>query len=1390
MLDNVAGSKDSHRNYLDESVNAAVLNDSLNNNTIKYFDQSLLDSSDGGALDTSLLSSGGDSANGASTDSTCDNSLGSVETQPPQPYPRSILNTSSTTTSSADSVPRAIPRPLTKKSVSFDTDTDGKVQKFVDGDVIVDQKNPFKSASALRREEFFSAPTVQPAKVPVSLDNEEFITTEDVLKESKFVKTYVKNPDKYFERDPSVLAKLRQEIQDEQKRSIPVRRSKLSKYSPSSIYAKAQVKINGSNSSPSRLQPNRSYDRSRYPDLSQIKVKVGTDLEQSLYNPDEVALNAKRFDDRIKNSSFGSQDDLDDIADFTSDTVDFPEVTLTSEEEKPQKSFTNTVNSAEFQEFLNKKGLSLTPQSPPKHNDQSTINPKDTMSEMEQKKVKKPSVLQRLFPGRHIFSSKRKTTPKDPLPEPKTIYATLSDEEIHKTPEIKRVILERQSFHAGQSGGAEIAKQLRDQTRKSQMDDGSSSISSALTNAENYLDMNQLSAVATDTLRKNENKENYIEMSVPVFNNSDHLRKQGLNQKSENDEDKPRLKSQIARPKSTSGRSSAPLISRIEKIEQSRLLKNCSATGIASKLRKEAPLVFQSESPDVRDGTVIKPRAQRPNMASNPSPPPKAIKPPVPLRRTPDRQSLNFKKPIAAEDPMEGLRRAASLDKAEIKKRSAVKPLIRAKPINLQSIHQQTLPIRKVTKRPESGFLETNLDNDVTPKNSVNNLVSNGQLLSSTPITASDQPNFYFHKKPISSSISPISPVPTTKKNNDQINSPSKKLQLDPYSWAKLRELKEQTDRQLYSKPLVTQSNKPAAPLSRDHIYGRSEEPPLPENIYEKLPRHRNRNSMAARVESTNPLVQIQEKAQVHVSPQDQYRQQMIQLQQQYQQQQQQQQQLFFEELNRQKEYQEQQLKAQLQKQLAEQRLEQQRHLQNQQRQHNSNFVRNTPQRNTIGDIYRNRDLKLVDGNYVVANGPSTDNSARPRSQYPSEQEINAPVRCQSVLGNMVNDAYHQRNSPNPVVMRQKPVGKMSREEIMSRVTDFCRKSMNKTPTKHFQSSSADDQSAKISPVSYNTESRNLSSLSSLRSVGKPSPQVPQRVQSLSNKQNNYNSCPESPIYTPVFKRSSVQSSTASDLYDNPSGRPVRNNSASRPQTYSETDSVILPTKSQRAYYIMDSNQVTPNHLMTYEIPKTLRGSTDTYNSRQSIDSYGRIYQPLTENIYDSLPPPQAAAAAAIQRPSQIYYPINGTLRRNQIQLNAASGRATPLILQAIPQQPVYGTSTKQQQRNAPDSGPARPESHYPGTIIVLDNVEQLYRPIVPTPKVMPTSRPLPHQPLAVHRNYVKSGKYIVPFDSESASEAEEMQRIFQTSKNGEWIAVVVDIIMHRWDLCFGVKIN
>lgn len=328
----------------------------LINNRTKTSDESIehliiIDDSDRGALINKC-------------DKSLQDSLSEVNTKA---LPKPILNSNGRSAGS-----------LSKKSVSFDTD-DEKIKKFINGDVIVDKQNPFRSANAKRREEFFGKSSEQ----PVIIAPDEFVTTEDVLKESKYVKTYIKNPDIYFEYDPTLKERLQKEEEAERKRNTPVRRSKLSrstnerlkeiksKFSPTTIlYAQPKVFSSSSDEVDSRFlsrNRNRTIDR-RYPDLSQIKVKVGTDLEESLFNPEEVALNALKFDARIKNSSFGSQDDLDDITDLTSTSVDSVieiqsveksenETSVEQQEEdQPKQTFTNTVSSKEFQEFLKKKG--------------------------------------------------------------------------------------------------------------------------------------------------------------------------------------------------------------------------------------------------------------------------------------------------------------------------------------------------------------------------------------------------------------------------------------------------------------------------------------------------------------------------------------------------------------------------------------------------------------------------------------------------------------------------------------------------------------------------------------------------------------------------------------------------------------------------------------------------------------------------------------------------------------------------------------------------------------------------------------------------------------------------------------------------------------------------
>lgn len=1239
---------------------------------------------------------------------------------------------------------------LSKKSVSFDTD-DEKIKKFTNGEVIVDKQNPFRSANAKLREEFFRKSSQPPVIHP-----DEFVTTEDVLKESKYVKTYVKHPDLYFEYDPTLKERLEREEAAEQKRNTPVRRSKFSratnerlkeiksKFSPTTIlYAQPKVFSSSSDEVDSRFlsrNRNRVSDK-RYPDLSQIKVKTGTDLETSLFNPEEVALNALKFDARIKNSSFGSQDDLDDIADLTSTSVESvienqsgekseheTSVEQTTEEDQPKQTFTNTVSSKEFQEFLKKKGLTLLPES--RRLQQQTVETVNHLKieetpEMESKKAKKPSVLQRLFPSR-MFLSKRRTTPKEPVPEPKKLYSTLSDDEVNRTPSVKRVVLERQSYHAGNSSEPTYIKNLSYQ--KQMMDDGSSSISSALTNAESYVDMN----MAVPVPRKRvENKENYIDMKAKWDEHNGTLDKEKYLQNSSSRKsdigssksslgvryidssssnntlmcETPEKQKPIVRARqSSSGRSSVPIMSASERLEYNRNNYNNSAIPISMKSRKE-PLSFKyNNTPDTNDG-IVKPRVQRVPLAvdtklsskTSEDVEQRSITQPVPMKRNLERQSLNYKKPSSAENSIYGnLNRTVSLDKNEMKRRNPPKPLERSKPV-------QSLAINPRTSR-------SNISNDRSPK-TPNEIFLGMPQSTSTPLTNSEQPqfksgakaangDFYFHKKP--KTVSPIVD------ESRQPNFPEKKLELDPYAWAKLRELKDQTDRQLYNKPLLIQTE------STNQIntagYGRPVTSKK-ENIYEKLPQQATHSTPVLNIQKQNSLPRrtVQSQQQLKLIQLQPIRQQQIPVQQ--------------------------------------------------------KFVRNSPQRNTVGNFYRNKEENTLDGRIVDEFGfiQLEQNQAvqSPRNQ----PNIQPPPRCQSVLDNMTSrDVYGSLQTPNQqssVILRKKPIGGMSREEIMSKVQEFCRKSMNSTPTRNLRGSV--DQlshrggimnrasSSEISPVSYTSlDSRATQSIASSRSSAKLAPQVPQRVQSL-QKDNQYQV--NSPIYAPINKRGSIQS-TNSDVYYSPVHKRINPREQQRQLTYSDSDSVFLTNEtnqtrvpinqlpSSQRIIVLNGDQISPQQVIAYQTPvPNKRNPEEIYASRQN-EIYGRVY-PQNSPVYGYLQRHPSTT-------SQIYYAnVNGNQKRTGM-----DGRATPLILHAI--QPAQQVHLNGGQLNY---GAGRT-----GSIVVVENPDQIYRPIVPK-KLIPQTRP-------IRQNFVRSGNHIVAYESESCSEAEEVQRIMQSRERGELIFV------------------
>jgi hypothetical protein len=153
--------------------------------------------------------------------------------------------------------------------------------------------------------------------------------------------------------------------------------------------------------------------------------------DESLYDPNEVVLNAKKFDDLYKKIEFGSTEDLEDIT----------EKTAKSDEEKKKKgdqdevdsnspgngSYTNTVNSQEFREYLKKKGLLLFPVKPERkslteHKEQNSMTPQK-VTEKENSNDKKRTVFRRIS---NIFT-KSKTSPRNDRPEIKPMFPSQID---------------------------------------------------------------------------------------------------------------------------------------------------------------------------------------------------------------------------------------------------------------------------------------------------------------------------------------------------------------------------------------------------------------------------------------------------------------------------------------------------------------------------------------------------------------------------------------------------------------------------------------------------------------------------------------------------------------------------------------------------------------------------------------------------------------------------------------------------------------------------------------------------------------------------------------------------------------------------------------------------
>lgn len=120
------------------------------------------------------------------------------------------------------------------------------VRKFVEGEEIVDKENPFRGPRVIQRQ--------RSNRKKISFQESDFITKEEILKQSKCVPVYVKHPDAVLQYDRTI-------IDDFVKPRKPAIKPK-----PKPPYER-KVSVEEIKRRRARLQ-----NASKYPDLSDIKV--------------------------------------------------------------------------------------------------------------------------------------------------------------------------------------------------------------------------------------------------------------------------------------------------------------------------------------------------------------------------------------------------------------------------------------------------------------------------------------------------------------------------------------------------------------------------------------------------------------------------------------------------------------------------------------------------------------------------------------------------------------------------------------------------------------------------------------------------------------------------------------------------------------------------------------------------------------------------------------------------------------------------------------------------------------------------------------------------------------------------------------------------------------
>lgn len=1143
---------------------------------------------------------------------------------------------------------RYTPKIQSKKAISLEK-IDDTVKKFISGEIIIDKENPFKKLNAKRRADFFSSIPCnlsdnRTSELTLKLSKDEFVSKEDVLKESKYVRTYIKNPDEYFVYDPTLKERLLREERQEfvekhndrsstAKKSTGSRISRLtherlkelkSKYSPSPLYTQQQkVRVNFANGCANggpiiklpKTQYRKVVDRGKYPDLSQIKVKTGTDFDGSFFNPKEVAINAKKFDARIKNQQFGSQDDLDEIADLTSDfdANGFEEVDATTQDNKiietktieannkkdtANESLTTTISSKEFQKYLADKGLLLQPEKINSNGIVLRIVEKNEkmasptiQNAADAKKLKKPSVLQRLFPN-GFFSSRRRTTP---TPEP--IKVNSEHRRDGRLTNAKRLVLHRQSMPANCNSYANVNTNL-----KAVCSGGSSSsISSTLTNVENseYLETNlentgnlyerKTKSIDSDGskslsgLRYIDSSSNSTIVTCDRYKTADQQNENAI---------KP-----IPKPRNhISGRSSVPLIS-------NNMVYQCQPQTI--KNNKEIQPIASQRNKTYENRDIIKPRVCRPKI------------------------------------PISNLHSMINNNRADVKINDGKKInglMFDGETTERKKRIPSKLPERlKTTNSTKRNLCETSFDVEterIDAKTPDTYNESNKPKSTSTPITENVQPKFHTITKHASSNEKSneisldISPIPkqdaSMQENyiNCELRTPINH-QLNDKNLAQ----------QFYAQPLLIQAHSNASPIAYSPRVVEYQQ-----TLYDRLPVQNNlaqAQPLYAKVEKSKPSIPLnaqflrntphrQSLDQIKIQPnQAIYYQQPV-------------------------------------------------------------FIRNSPQRNTISGVYR--------GNIIQRMSPQIP-SHPITIIHPNHQQ--QPQRPQSVLDEMM----HSRNvqsSPSPSIQyRHKQP--FNRNEVMNQVIEFCRKSMNKTPTKFIGVSNEqianihkDATSSEVSPISYASvaTSKTSPSIASSRS-GKIRPQVPIRKQSLQ-------------------PQSSVDQNDSHPIYERISGQqiPIQIVNNENRSTNGYVNHYAVPPKR---YVIMESEHVTPAHVKRYH---QVNGIDIRQGSNISINQPAHSPQkPFANRIhldthpYEYVRVQTANNGILSNNLLQIYHPNSVAKQTNSM----VERKFTPIMLPTIPQhQQINGTV----EMHLPPGYTKTKVAPKPGRIVVLNNVEQMYRPI------------------------------------------------------------------------------